>query len=352
MQRTRAAEWPHDRLTMARRVGLWLALGAACAMSAANAQTTPRRETPRAERERLLIRIDSLRYEFDHAPLTAEESERLRAQMRQAMTSIEPGHAYSFPGERVTQGYLGVTFDGPSVETPKRYERVIRFLDYPRVSLVEPGSPAERGGVLQGDTLLALNGTDVKDREISLTKLLVPDRRISVRVRRRGRAHDLRVTVDTSPEYMARRMVPMPPMVAMTPMPPAPHASTRPAIAAAPPASVPPVSPVARPVPVMSLMNGGGWEVAGVAGARLETVTEGLGKALGVASGVLVIGTSPGSPAFECGLREGDVILRADSRPVASVRDLRRAVAGADGEEGVRLVVLREKRERSVTLRW
>ncbi|MGH2901403.1 MAG: PDZ domain-containing protein, partial [Solirubrobacteraceae bacterium] len=135
--------------------------------------------TPRAQRERILIRIDSLMYEFDHAPLSAEESESLRVEMVRAMRSIEPGMmAFGDNDDMAPQGYLGVTFDGPSVELPRPNERVIRFLDYPRVSMVEPGSPAERGGVAQGDTLVALNGLDVKDKDVSLTRILVPAKRI------------------------------------------------------------------------------------------------------------------------------------------------------------------------------
>jgi C-terminal processing protease CtpA/Prc len=316
-----------------------------------DAQATTRRESPRQSRDKILIRIDSLRDEFDHAPLTAEESERLREEMKDAMSSIEPVFAYNFQMEQVTQGYIGVTFDGPSIELPRRQERVIRFLDYPRVSMVEPGSPAERGGILQGDTLLSLNGSDVKDREISLTRLLIPDRRIMLRVRRAGRPRDLRVTVDTSPEYIARRMVPMAPMAPMVVAVPTPPATSY--------APEMPVRAMAAPraprsaMPMIAMTDGAMWiEADGVAGARLETVTEGLGKALGVQSGVLVMRASPGTPAYESGLREGDVILRADDKDMTSVRALRRAVAVGDGMDGVRLVVLRERKERTITLRW
>jgi serine protease Do len=304
--------------------------------------------TPRAQREKILIRIDSLMYEFDHAPVSAEESESLRVEMVRAMHAIEPAMAFSYQ-DMSPQGYLGVTFDGPSVELPRPNERVIRFLDYPRVSMVEPGSPAERGGVAKGDTLIALDGLNVKDREISLTRILVPSRRIMVRVLREGRTRDLRVTVDTSPEYMARRMVPMAP----TPMVAAAPGVAATAAPMPPDAMMYAMPRTPRVAPVMAMGEMDMWADAdGVAGARLVAVSEGLGKALGVKSGVLVLRASPGTPAYESGLREGDVIVRAEGKSVTSVRDVRRVASGADREDGVSLVVLRERRERPVTLRW
>jgi serine protease Do len=90
----------------------------------------------------------------------------------------------------------------------------------------------------------------------------------------------------------------------------------------------------------------------GVAGARVETINEGLGKAIGVKQGVLVIRAQPGTPAYRSGLRDGDVVLSADGRQLVRVNDLRAIVARGDGEEGVKLVIVRERKRRDVTLRW
>jgi serine protease Do len=116
---------------------------------------------------------------------------------------------------------------------------------------------------------------------------------------------------------------------------------------------MPPVMRAAPTAPVMAMTDIDMWaDAEGVAGARLVAVTDGLGKALGVKSGVLVLRSSPGTPAYESGLREGDVILRAEGKSVASIRDVRRVAASADRESGVSLIVLRERRERPLTLRW
>jgi S1-C subfamily serine protease len=237
-----------------------------------------------------------------------------------------------------TRGYLGVTFDGPSMDQNSSGERVIRFLQYPRIALVDAGSPAERGGVIQGDTLLAFNGTDVRDNEISLTRLLVPDTKIVMRVRRDGGSRDLKVTVGETPGYYTWRGVPAPAVAAVPPMPVAPDGR---------PSRVKTTGEVIV-VPAPSV-----WRYEeGFGGAQVATISDGLGKALGVNEGVLVIHALPGTPAYRSGLRDGDIIQSVAGRSVVSVRGLQRILAESDGAVGVKLTVLKERKQTEITLRW
>lgn len=337
------------------------------------------RDAARDRHEQLLLKVDSLRYEFEHKRLSEAKRQRLSEEMSRTLLALQaslgemggvhveaveaeradqematavartgPAIAVAIQGRHVTRGYLGVVFDGPSVKLPGR-EWMIRFLDYPRISMVEPSSPAERAGLQEGDTLLAFNGNDVRDRAISLTKLLVPEQRIVVRVRREGNAKDFRVKVDTSPDYMISRaatapMV-MPPMAPMGPVGPG---QVRVQSGDGPPRR----APVGELPPMMPGVGTSVWIVSdGMGGAKLESITEGLGKALGVSGGVLVLKVGPGTPAYKSGLRDGDVILRAAGRSVRTVRELR-AVAEGDREDGVKLVIQRDKRQRELTLRW
>lgn len=320
-----------------------------------------RDSTYRSRQERLLLRIDSLRWEIEHVRMSPRDRERLANEMTRTVVALEasldqasraneavvarvapvPAQAFTFVATRKPSGYLGVTFDGPAAEKYINGEHIIRFLQYPKIALVEPSSPAERAGILEGDTLLSLGGQDVLE-EISLTKVLVPSSRLQVRIRREGDSKNIAVVVGETPDYYARRATP---------------------IARAP--SVPGVSgtAVVTPAPQGPSTVGTGqagrprfattWVYSdGVAGAELKTISEGLGKALGTREGVLVISTEPGTPAFRSGLRDGDIILKAGGRAITSVAMLRTVVARGFGDEGVPLVILRERKQRELTLRW
>jgi hypothetical protein len=345
--------------------------GGGSARTRCNGCATTLKDSSRIRRERLLLKFDSLRYGFEHQRMSDAERERLADEMHRTFMALQEsfddvtirsrtfvttpeGAELTRDGMRTAPeiaiavqsgfrrqrcGYLGVTFDGPGTEIRRGCERIIRFLDYPRIALVEPSSPAERAGIEEGDTLLALNGTDVREREISLTKLLVPNQIVVVRVRREGNGKDFRVTIKEAPGYVMSRMAPMPPMSPMavrvypgevfprTPMPPVPAVAGTPSTQSV-------------------------WIInEAIGGAKLESISEGLGKALGTKSGVLVLRAAPGTPAYESGLRDGDVILKAAGTAVSSVRELRALVDGSH-DEGVKLGILRERKQREVVLRW
>jgi S1-C subfamily serine protease len=242
------------------------------------------------------------------------------------------------------KGYLGVTFDGPWAESGSGEDRVIRFYQYPRIALVEAASPAERAGVIVGDTLLALNGADVREQEISFARLLVPNSRITMRVRREGNPRDLRITVGETPEYIVRRLTPTPRAPVAATVPPEPSEVAR--VGAYGGASRPrtPVAPQAQ-----GFVYWFGNDA--LAGARLETITEGLARALKVDEGVLVIRTVPGSMAYGSGLREGDVVTHVGSVKVRTVAELQRRIAAASSDD-VKLLIVRDRKRKEIRLRW
>jgi len=341
---------------------------------------TSRDSAGRARSERLLLRFDSLRYLIENERLSDAERDRLSSEMHRTVMALQesldeiPMRARAAAGARAsvdassegirmlapeiaiamerayaTRGYLGVSFDGPNVDELRGNERFIRFLDYPKIALVEPSSPAERAGIQEGDTLLALNGNDVRQKEFSLSKLLVPDQRVVVRVRREGNERDFRVRIGEAPGYVVSRMTPMAPM---PPMPPMATTPVRVYPGEEMPRRVPPIMPVPPMASTPPAMPGSVWIINdGVGGAKLETINQGLAKTIGVNSGVLVLRVGPGTPAFRSGLRDGDVILRAAGRPVSSVRELRQFVE-RENDDGVKLVIQRDRKQRELTLRW
>ena len=92
----------------------------------------------------------------------------------------------------------------------------------------------------------------------------------------------------------------------------------------------------------------------GVAGAQLLTVNDGLGKALGVRSGVLVTSAPAGSPANESGLMDGDVIIQVGRQAVRRVSEVmeRVGLAAENGDHAVELWVVRQRKPVKITLKW
>ena len=327
--------------------------------------TNCRSRTEDRYREKLLLQIDSLRWTIENKRLSDDERRRTITDLNSAIRSLQQSldesergvagvtveavtAAEAVGGNRVqiaripmrARGYLGVTFDGPSAEIARPGDYSVRFYKYPRIALVEPSSPAERAGVVQGDTLMSFNGTDVVENEISLSKLLVPDAKIVMRVRRDGNSKDLKVTVGEAPDYYVRRRE-------------VPVAAARVSVGGYEPVRVQPALPAQAPQAPQAPPTVYLWQdYEGIAGARVETVSEGLAKALDVEDGVLIVRARPGTPAYRSGLRDGDVIVRAGDQRVRTVPMLRNVLAASDGDEGVKLLIRRERKEKDVTLRW
>lgn len=325
---------------------------------------TARRDSVRERQERLLMRIDSLKHEFEHERLSEGQREKLTDELRRTIYALQesmdevhranalamaqqgveearaslralPEIAIALEAPYRTRGYLGVVFDGTSRDFSRGNERIVQFYNYPRIALVEPSSPAEKAGIQQGDTVLAFNGSDIREREISLTRLLIPNQKVMVRIRRDGSSRELKVIVGEAPSYVARRV---PAAAGATPAPQIWQEPQRTAV------GVTPEAPLAGPRM---------WVFQeGIAGARVETINEGLARTVGVSNGVLVIRAALGTPAHESGLRDGDIILSANGKPVQTVRELRGVLEREGDESGVKLVIVRERRQRDVTLRW
>jgi serine protease Do len=107
-------------------------------------------------------------------------------------------------------------------------------------------------------------------------------------------------------------------------------------------------SNLAREV-VADLMDDGkvdrGW-----LGVRIQTVDEDIAASLGLENteGALVASVEPGSPADKAGVRNGDVILSFDGKPINELRDLTRAVAEAKAGSSEPLVVWRNGKQETI----
>lgn len=284
-------------------------------------------------------------------------SMRAKAAMSRALTQMREVRS------AIPRGWMGFVAEGARSEPRfERGEMIIRYLSYPRIVTVDPSSPAQRAGLVPSDTLIAYDGRDVRENDISLTRLLRPSAVVSVRVRRDGRVRDVPVTVAPVPNRIVQRRddenrevhvgwvtsgVPDAPAFPGTPVPPGtftPLIRSRAYVARPTPAPAPPTSPALA----------FGFSFNGVAGAQLATITEGLGRTLGVRYGVLVTNAPVGSPASESGLQDGDVIVKVGGQAVHTVPEVREIVAmvAENGDHAVEMETVREKRTRKVMLKW
>jgi serine protease Do len=261
------------------------------------------------------------------------------------------------------KGWLGISYSVSGMEKYSPNELMVTYSSYPVIESVEPGSPAERAGLSAGDTMLAFNGMELLNKEISVWKLLQPGVRLTVKVRRDGQTRELPVLVGRRPSVYILTPSPDAPVLApdqpearvrLTPRTPRPPTANPPGAtpAPAPPAGVwvlppaPGTTPMLAPGPDILIMNG----PVVVAGAQVAKLDAELGEVFGVERGVLVLSVAPGTPAEDAGLRGGDVIVRADSIEITTPSRFQRAVMRAGGRP-VSLQIIRKHQSRTITLR-
>lgn len=293
-------------------------------------------------------------------------SERAVTTIRRSLAPTQARGESAMP-----RGWLGIVVSGTARE-PRivNNELIIRYINHPEIVSVEPSSPAERAGLIPSDTLIAYDGRDVKDRDISLTRLLRPNSRVMVRIRREGRTRDVPVTIaDVPARFSLRRDMiiddrigpaivgtggaaaggfPTPPAFPAAPAAPAPGMSR--ATVRVPSTGATAAVPPQAPTPGMVFA----FTPNVIAGAQMATLTEKLGRPFGTTQGVLVVTSPVGSLASESGLEDGDVIVRVAGVRVRTVQEVREHLgeAWSNGEKALELEVLRDRRSRKVTLRW
>jgi C-terminal processing protease CtpA/Prc len=321
-----------------------------------------------AQMRRLELRADSLARLYNDAETAAEQRrigmeidravsamERLSMRMAELARSSSGSSRVMEMGLTKPRGWLGIVVNGVAREPwVENGELLVRYVTHPEIVSVEPSSPAERAGLQTSDTLIAYDGKDVRDNDISLTRLLRPNARVLVRIKRDGRTRDVPVTIAEAPSRIRIRRddmgsvqllrvtpeFPDPPLAGMAPEAPMSPNVARVYVRSPRVATAPPAMP--------------GMPTPGIAGAYVLSVTQGLARATGASRGVFVASAPVGSPASESGLVDGDVIVRAAGEDVRTVLELRSIVADAvdRGDHSVELEIVRERKPRKVTLRW
>lgn len=259
--------------------------------------------------------------------------------------AIRPGVVSErFP---LPKGWIGLNVQGAHAEVVGTDGFFIEYFDRPSVTSVDPESPAQRAGIEPGDVLMAYNGSDVLGNRIDLTELLVPEKKISVTVKRDGDTKVYDMTVAKVPQgvMLRRRDLGTPSVgdVYFQRIMSGDDEMPRVPIAALPRAAV---------AGSMMLSNRGVLVTPnGALGAVMSTVSPELAKMLKLETGVLVNDISDGTPASKAGLHPGDVIVNVAGQPVSSLRSLQEKLL-RHTEPSVVLQVVRDRKTRKITVSW
>ncbi len=161
------------------------------------------------------------------------------------------------------------------------------------LKFIAENSPASKAGLKTEDVVLELNGQRVEGisqftRSISE---IPPGRKANLSILRAGARLNLVVLV----EARANVQIPFPPFPPMPPMPP--------------------VNMPDLPRAAIFMRNG-------KLGIETESINTQLAEYFGVKEGILVRSVTRQSPAEKAGIKAGDVIVKADGKPVAVTRDV------------------------------
>jgi serine protease Do len=83
----------------------------------------------------------------------------------------------------------------------------------------------------------------------------------------------------------------------------------------------------------------------GYLGVKIQSVTPDMKAVYGAGEGALVVEVIPNSPADKAGIKEGDIIIRVDNKPIHTDADLVETVAFTSPGTRVTLTVIRDKKE-------
>jgi S1-C subfamily serine protease len=235
------------------------------------------------------------------------------------------------------QGYLGVSVRDV---TPDQLSSLkLREARGAEIILVDHDAPAGKAGLREHDVVLTLNGQPIEGQE-QLRHILresPPGKTMVLLVSRDGQQMTITTQMAVSQEQVEREASEQHLKVA----------DPSPAIADSPdPAPSSSGSPARGNSFIGSLLMNPSYT-----GAMLEKMSTQLADFFGVPSGagLLVRSVIDNSPAALAGMHAGDVVIRADAKPVTSTGDWAKAIKNSHGHS-LSITVMRDKKEQTLTL--
>lgn len=247
----------------------------------------------------------------------------------------------SGPAAAHTQGYLGVSVRDVSADEIVALK--LREARGAEIVLVDHDAPAGKAGLREHDVVLQLNGQAIEGKD-QLSRMLhecPPGKTISLLISRDGQQITVATQMAVSQEEVERQAWEQHLTV---PEPQAPPSDSSGSDFA--PAANSPIPPVRGNTFIGTMLMNPSYT-----GAMLEEMSTQLADYFGVSSGMglLVRSVQPNSPAALAGLRAGDVVMQADTRPIVSTSDWANAIKNSRGHT-LTIVVMRDKKQQTLTL--
>jgi serine protease Do len=109
--------------------------------------------------------------------------------------------------------------------------------------------------------------------------------------------------------------------------------------------------PASLAQPVVAQLKDHGRVERGLLGVQIQPLTDEIANSLslGSSNGALVAQVEPDSSAMKAGIKSGDVIKSVDGKDIATVRELTRTIAAAQPGATVKVGLMRDGKEMSVS---
>ena len=287
-----------------------------------------------------------------------------------------------------TLGFIGISATAGTFPTSIDPMQPFAYCDYPRVESVEAGSPADKAGLMAGDTLIAYNSRDLRQTNVNYPDLLIPGKPLSIQYRRDGKAHIARMRVAARDSEYTRMMtfigactdaelangcrservivragnigaggvlssgggpegmVGPGGVLLRTRMP----GSVTSGGYGARPATAGGLSAAGTRAPLLALDGSGGLRFAG---ALMRAIDEQTAQNMGADAGLLIVQLESSAPSYFQGLRSGDWVLSANGLSVHDINTFMKAFELKAAERVMTMqVTSKGAGARTITIRW